>query len=200
MIDPRIQAELDARKAAMIASMTPRRRCVYMGGDGLQCEVWFPAVSDSKLCPEHSKTISPNGINLEVKQRFIDLVNETKDLVYKMSLDEIDTHIAQLETELEKQKTIIYASRAVRAERLDTLTEEERAKRRSIKITKAVTEVRTKRPTMKSDPVRYMMQNQNLTEEEAKEVLYGDPETMLIKKYMRKNNCDEKTAKEGLGL
>jgi hypothetical protein len=156
----------------------PYRRCCYINDQGLQCETWFEANTDSKLCAPHSEIISPssNGHSNEAKIKYIDLVNEQGALCAKMSLDELDIHIAGLEKLLEEEKARLYAARAKRTQKLDDLSEEERKVRRAIKVTRSVEEKekKPKKATLASDPVKYMMQKFNLTEDQAKKMLGDD--------------------------
>jgi hypothetical protein len=116
-----------------------------MSAQGLQCEVWFEATTDDKLCPTCRLIITPaNGS--ETKVKYIDLVNSERAICFEMTLDQLNEHIATLEKVLEEQKARVYAARATKTEKLDALTEEERKELRKIRVTRAVSDSSTKAP------------------------------------------------------
>ena len=170
------------------------RRCIYIDSDGIQCEHWVPISKNTKLCLVHSDTINPTD-SPESKERYIDLVNDQREFCYQFKdgseshqdktlvfefkddgegtkLDKIEKHIAFLERVLEDVRARTYATKAIRGEQLDALSEEERKKRRAIKVERVARETREKKPTIKSDPVKYlMMKNPKMTEAMAREFL-----------------------------
>jgi|SRR5882724_5022926 len=183
---------------------TPYRRCIYLSETGLQCESYFEALDDNKLCPSHREVNSPsakNGITDEQKVRYIDLVNDERkycyhfldgtsqnqdqELIFQFKDDEsgtvfekLDRHIAFLEKVLEDVKARHQSSRAVRAEKLNNLTEEERKELRKIKIEKATTE-KTKSVSFKKDPIANLAKTSKLID--AKSLLDMDPDEMIAK-------------------
>lgn len=136
---------------------TSYRRCLYIDDAGLECERWFDANDTPERNCENHRGILPSDQPMTDKKAYIDFVNEQQALCSKMSFDELDAHIASLEKAIEDQRTRLLASRAVRTQKLDKLTDEERAERKKYKIEKAVQAARPKAPTMKADPVKAMM-------------------------------------------
>lgn len=163
-------------------------RCQYTDDSGMQCEKWFDAAKKPdptliKFCPDHDGIIGEKlAADPDVKERYIDLVNGHRKIVAEMNIDEIDEHIAGLEKLIEAERTKLLTSRAVRAEKIDKLTDEEREVRRSIKLERAknpekkssrASKVQTisNKPTIKSDPVGYLMANYGFTREQAESQL-----------------------------
>src|SRR6266404_4854114 len=61
----------------------PYRRCNYLDPSGQQCEKWFPAVDETKLCPSHKGILTNNGhLNEQETPRYIDLVNDERHYCY----------------------------------------------------------------------------------------------------------------------
>lgn len=138
------------------------RRCWHMDEKGQQCEVWFPAEDDNKLCALHRNGASPsqrNGETEDQKLKYIDLVNDERSYCYHFKdgsaqnqsqslisefkddtegsvFDKLDRHIAFLETVISDLKARHQTARAVRAEKLDKLSEDERKELRKIRIEK----------------------------------------------------------------
>ena len=185
----------------------PHRRCIHLDERGSQCETWFPATDDNRLCEMHREIASPgkrNGESKEQNVKFMDLLNDErvycyhfqngesqnqdKELIFQFKddkdgskIDKIDRRIAFLESVLTDIKTRFSSARAVRGEALDALTEEERKERRKIKIEKAVTETRQKiTATMKTDPIGYLA-NKGISRDNAKKFLMGDADAMIAK-------------------
>lgn len=152
-------------------------RCAYFNENSQQCEVWFEkdeSVTGLPLCDEHKRMTDPS-LGDEQKKLYIDVVNDHKKFCYQMTVEELDLHIAGIEREIEAIKTKLFATRSVRAEKLDNLTENQRKERRKIKVDSAVREeAKKKKPTIKSDPVGYLMMTQNMTEAQARLILFGD--------------------------
>lgn len=160
--------------------MSWQRRCIYINETGLQCETWFPfdeSQMSERLCPAHRELITPSRAanNDVIKEKYIDQVNAVRAQVYQMSFDEIDAHIASLEKELEKVKTSLFTTRAVKNEKLEQLSEEERKKLRAIKVEKAIEAKRKeKTPSFVSDPIGFLMKKYpNMSEDQARELTKG---------------------------
>ena len=166
---------------------TPYRRCIYMAENGLQCETWFPAISDTKICDVHSGVVTPAEAS---KVKYIDLANEERAACHKMSFEELDIHIAELEKVLENQKTRLYSARATRIEKLDNLSEEERKELRKIKIDRMVKEPTVKKATIKSDPIKYLMQTKKMSEQESRDMMSMDIDDYITKYKKNKENKD----------
>ena len=188
--------------------MTPMRRCIHMDERGIQCDTWFNAETDDKLCEPHRTIASPsarNGQSEEQKVRYIDLVNEQrvycyhfkdgtteqqdKTLIFEFKdnadgtvFDKLDRHIAFLEKVLEDVKIRLSTSRAVKGEKLDKLSEEERKELRKIRITRAVEEKTSSRtPSIKKDPLAHLMKTKGISQSDAKSLLNMDPEELIAK-------------------
>lgn len=166
---------------------TPYRRCCNINEAGLQCETWFPAINDSKLCDVHSSIATPNGTQ-ENKVKYIDLVNTERATCHTMSFEELDIHIAELEKVLENQKTKLYSALATRSEKIDKLSEEERKELRKIKVDRAVRETPVRKATIKSDPIKYLMQSKGMSEQESKDMMSMDIDEYLLKYKKNKEN------------
>lgn len=185
---------------------TPYRRCFYMDERGSQCEEWFPAVDDTKLCKMHQEIASPgsrNGETEENKIKYIDLVNDerkycyhfadgasqhqTQDLIFQFKDDtdgtvfeKIDRHLAFLDKVIEDLKARRQTARAVRGEKMDALSEEQRKELRKIKIEKAVAAVEPKKTTIKSDPVGFLAKK-GMSRQDAQALLTMDVDALLAK-------------------
>jgi hypothetical protein len=193
-------------------SNIPYRRCHYIDELGQQCETWFPAVDTNKLCPAHGKIITPNGkLNQvdEIKVKYIDLVNDerkycyhflsgeaqnqSQELIHEFKDDEsgtifekLDAHIAFIEKIIEDMKARLHSARAVRAEKIDELTEEERVNLRAQKIDKAFRSEKTKEKlsSFKSDPIGFLAKKNSMSRADSEALLSMDGDA-LIEKFAR---------------
>jgi hypothetical protein len=148
----------------------------------------------------------PTGrINEEAKVRYIDLVNDertycyhflngeaqcqSKELIFEFKDDEsgtifhkLDTHIAFLEKVREDISARIHATRAVRSEKLDDLTEDERKELRKQKIEKIFTEPKAKKKSFKADPIGNLTKT-GISAEKAKAMLDIDDIDAFLEKF-----------------
>lgn len=200
-------------------SNIPYRRCHYIDERGEQCETWFPAVDTNKLCPAHGKIITPNGkLNQvdEIKVKYIDLVNDerhycyhflsgesqnqSQELIHEFKDDEsgtifekLDAHIAFIEKVIEDMKARLHSARAVRAEKLDELTEEERKVLRSQKIDKEFKKVpKEKLPSFKADPIGFLSKKNNMSRVDSEALLSMDDDALLARFAEAKKNKENK--------
>ena len=199
----------------------PYRRCFYIDERGEQCDSWFAAEElgrdTGKLCARHRDNLNINGrINEETKIKYIDLVNDERTYCYhflsgiaqeqKQTLihefaddiegtifDKIDQHISFLEKVIEDTKARLHSARAVRTEKLDELSEEERKKLRAIKIDKAARneEKKTKVPSFKSDPVAFLASKNRMSKSKARDLLSMDTDALLAKFAEAKKNKEK---------
>lgn len=155
-------------------------RCQFVDDAGLECDKWFESAGggvSNKFCPAHANGAMSVDNALKddsAKSAYITLVNETRVLVAAMTLDQIDEHIAGIEAVIEAERTKLLTSRAVKSEKLDELTEDERKTRRATKIPKTDKPVKaptTKATTMAKDPVAYLMEKHGLSREQAMSML-----------------------------
>ena len=131
------------------------KRCSYISS-GIQCDNWHNDAS-TKYCVNHRALVSDNGsVPVEVKDRYIDVVNEERAQCAAMSLDALDEHIAGIEKLIEAEKAKFYTARAIRIEKLDSLTEEERKARRAITLDR---EVKKEKPTALQSSVKSMIKS-----------------------------------------
>ena len=142
-------------------------RCNYVPDGGQQCDHW---ITPGPRCPLHinhvSASAASNGINT---QSYLEIRNSEAQLCYQMSLEELDAHIAKLEGVIEQEKAKSQSARAVRADKIDKLSEEEREVRRKIKTEQKEKKAsEPKKVTIKSDPIRFFMQTYNISEAAAK--------------------------------
>lgn len=98
-------------------------RCKFISGSQ-ECETWFP-VDGNKFCAIHRSIPSTNGSEEQLKS-YIDLANQDRSFVANMSFEEIDNHISNLQAQMEDLKRQMLQARAVKSERIERLTEEER--------------------------------------------------------------------------
>jgi len=194
----------------------PRRRCNYLDNHGQQCDKWFPAIDSTKLCENHRGIISSNGTSDKLNEtpKYIDLVNDQRQYCYHFLdgtaqnqsqklifefkddedgsiFDKLDSHIAFIEKVLEDMKARLHSARAVRGEKLDALSESERSELRKIKLDKAVKEPKVKAdkaPSLKKDPVSYLMKTKKMSEADAKESLNMDVDALLAKFELARKN------------
>lgn len=158
-------------------------RCQHTDDDKRQCENWFlPADVEAivKLCPHHINSLSLKSNEPQAKANYIDTRNAELTIVKDMTVDQLDQHIAGLEAEIEVLKARVMTSRANRADKVQKLSDEERAKRQRITFDSTGTRIerperqRAKapsKPTLKSDPVGYLMATYpTLTREQAEKM------------------------------
>jgi hypothetical protein len=194
----------------------PHRRCIYLDERGTQCDTWFKAVDSNKLCEVHRNILSSNDhINEENKAKYIDLVNDERaycyhfldgeaqcqkqDLIFQFKDDEsgtifdkLDSHIAFIEKVIEDMKARLHSARAAKSEALDSLTEEERVERRKVKIDKAFKPEKTKAPSLKSDPIGHLVKKNNMSKQDASDLLSMDTDVLLAKFALAKKNKELK--------
>jgi hypothetical protein len=193
----------------------PRRRCFYLDERGQQCDTWFTAIDTNKLCPAHRKIISPNKFSEENNPKYIDLVNDerkycyhflsgesqnqSQELIHEFKDDEtgtvfekLDTHIAFIEKVIEDMKARLHSARAVKAEKLDDLSEEERKELRKIKIDKSFKLLKVKTPSLKSDPIGHLIKKQGMSKQDASDLLSMDTDALLAKFEAARKNKETK--------
>jgi len=194
----------------------PYRRCFYIDDRGQQCEEWFAAIDANKLCLAHRELITPNGrVSEDNKVKYIDLVNDERAYCYhfidgskqeqKQTLifeyqddsegsvfEKIDAHIAFIEKVLEDMKARLHSARAVRSEKLDSLSEEERKTLRATRIHKELTKNPEKKtPSFKSDPIAFLSKKQNMSKEDASDLLSMDADALIAKFEAAKKEKEE---------
>jgi hypothetical protein len=149
-----------------------------------------------------------NG-RIENSPKYIDLVNDERSYCYHFldgsaqyqsqklifefaddsegSLyDKLDNHIAFLEKVIEDVKARLHSARAVKSEKLDSLSEEERAERRKVKIDKAFKADKVK--SFKADPVGNLVKKQGMSASDASDLLNMDMDALLAKFASAKKN------------
>lgn len=104
-------------------------RCTHIDSNGMQCEDWFEmnAATKASLCSAHLNNTAPS-LSIS-KPRFIDLQNNELALCHKMTFDELELHVANLDKQLEELKQRTSVAKSVRRVRADDLSEDERKKR-----------------------------------------------------------------------
>ena len=117
--------------------------CAFKGENGLPCETWFPyeGSQGSKLCIIHRSVMLPTG---ETQNRYIDVRNDEMRTCDKMTLDELEVHIAGIEAILAEQRNRMMAAQGVRRTKIEALSEAERDERRKYVVTRAVKAEKTK--------------------------------------------------------
>lgn len=157
------------------------RRCRYFDPEGIECDTWFPFTEVESLataedirqyyCVNHRDVVSTdlaaNGVN---KATYIEKRKIEETLCFKMTLDELDAHIAGIEVIIEQEKLKAMTARAVKRQKIEDLTEDEREERRKIKTPRQVDPDKVKKSpgvTLKSNPLKYMIQKNGLSRENA---------------------------------
>src|SRR6516162_358521 len=123
------------RKGGKMIEKNEFTRCKYVSEQGTECGEWF-RVDGGKFCPKYHRSI-PNVGN---KETFIKLMNSERENCFKMSNDELEIHIRDIEARIEsfvqRERTLLASARAVRAERYEKMSEEERKELRKIQVGK----------------------------------------------------------------
>jgi predicted secreted protein len=89
-----------------------------------------------------------------------------------MTHDELNEHIAELESKLEQIKAEVLITRACRKTRMDEMSEDEREKYVARVRKQKTPEPKTpKVPTMKSDPIGYLMSKHGMTKAQAEKMM-----------------------------
>ena len=168
--------------------MADYKRCQYVSPEGIECEVWFPLADGEIYCEKYHRGIPSvsDEANGEQKQLYIDLCNAERNLCATMTLDQLDAHIATIEAAIEeflaREKPKRNTARAVRAEKLEALTEDQRRERRKIKLAKEVKEGRKvlSKPSKPRIKRTTIFDNMSIADKQA--AVTGDIEEM-IRKY-----------------
>ena len=187
---------------------TTYRRCFYLDACGQQCENWFGDEIETRLCVDHRETIQgPGGkINEEAKVRYIDLVNDQREYCYHFLSGEaqvqsksfifeflddsegtifhkIDAHIAFIEKVIEDMKARLHSTRAVKTEKMDELSDDERKELRKQKIEKAINPDKPKKTkSFKSDPIGSLAKT-GISADKAKAMLEMDDIDSFLEKF-----------------
>ena len=110
-------------------------RCEHISAQGDQCDEWFQS-DGGKYCLKYHRESSLS----ENKDNFISLMNSQRELCYKMDNIALETHIKEIEAKIEAfvqiERTKLASARAVRAERYEKMTNEERAELRKYQVSK----------------------------------------------------------------
>ena len=150
-------------------------RCHFIPDTGEQCELWFlPDVPNQTHCPVHLHAASMQ-VN---KDSYIEALNGQRKICAAMTIDELEIHIAGIETLIENQRANLLTARATKRDKLDELDEDERKERRKIQLTvNAEGQMKVEkvpyspknprnRTSMKKDPIEHLMKT-GLTREQA---------------------------------
>lgn len=172
-------------------------RCKFESSDTKeQCNSWYDSdLTDSSMCEIHREIASLSGISFYTvtttpeKQKYIDFVNAQHSLCVNMSLDELDEHIKKIEAVIENERTKLLAARATKSQKLESLSDAERAARRKQTISNAVRESKPKQTkpqkvTLKENPVKYMMQSFGFSQDESLSELGLSLEDAKLKGYL----------------
>lgn len=155
-------------------------RCHYESTDTkVQCDCWFDSSSydrekpESKYCIIHRDAISTElavlGVN---KETYIETRDKEAKFCYEMSFEELEKHISEVEKVIEFERTKLLTARAVKSDKLEKMTDDERKERRKIKTPSVVLEpLKPKKVSVKDNPVKYLMQQMTITEKQARTML-----------------------------
>ncbi len=159
-------------------------RCHYINSENaIQCESWH-SVADGDMCPVHrgmvSAVLAANGIN---KDEYLSARNvaatslreRLTGLDAQAQCNLIDAHIAGIEKIIEEQKALSLTARAIRAEVIEGMSEEDRQVRRNMKIPRSEPKVKTSSPRVKGTPDEmlkaFMAKYPSMSLEAAKDML-----------------------------
>ncbi len=159
-------------------------RCHYIdASNGIQCESWH-SVADGDMCPVHrgmiGGTLAANGINKEeyITARRVaesSLREKIQNKTPQEQCNIIDAHIAGIERVIEEQKLLSLTARAVRAEVIEGMTEEDRQIRRNMKVPRSEPKVKESKARVKGTPDEmlkaFMSKYPAMTEAAAKDLL-----------------------------
>lgn len=110
---------------------------------------------------------------------YIDARNAEIKYCHEMTIDELDIHIAMIETQIAELKVKFYSARGVRGDKIEKLSDTERAARREWKAAN-VNEPKAK--TVKSkDPVTHLGSKLGVNKADAKDLMNMDVEALLAK-------------------
>jgi hypothetical protein len=110
-------------------------KCRFVSTTGDECNEWF-AADGIFLCPKYHRNIpsASNNHSEEQKDSFIALCNDERTICASLSIQELQQHISDIKAEIEQfiaqKKTRHQTARAVLGERMEQLTEEQRAELR----------------------------------------------------------------------
>jgi hypothetical protein len=125
-------------------SNTSYTRCQYIADDDRQCEVWYRANEDqlNQHCPMHAGILPRRLATTDEgsKSAYIEVRNVELILVKDMTLEQLDSHIAELEKQIENLRARVLTSRGKRADLIEGLDEEARKARRAIRSPKVTSE------------------------------------------------------------
>ncbi len=117
-------------------------RCAFTSGDGTECQSWFPS-HEGTLCIIHRQVnsfkLAANGVHKsELISELTDEQKSLRELIAGKDAVEachiLDAHIAKIEKIIEAEKNKYFSARAIRAEIIEGLSEEERQVRRRAKV------------------------------------------------------------------
>lgn len=153
-------------------------RCQFIGSDNIECEVWFDEEEHAKFCILHRDIISEaSAARGDNKDRYFEIRKQEEIFCDQMSNEALDEHIASIEKHIALEKTRLLTARAKKSDRIAKMTEEEREVLRKIKVSGPIVPKKDKTPrhpvtaSIKNDPVKYLMQKLNCTEEQARKML-----------------------------
>lgn len=153
--------------------MSEYYRCRYITDDTKnQCAVWYDSKEHASLCHLHRDASSVTLATMEInRESYILQRDNAAKLCYEMNLEELEVHISTIEKAIEFEKTNLMTARAVKMDKLENLTEDERKERRKIVTPHVKKEEKKKVVTAKNDPIKFMMQLMNCTESKARELM-----------------------------
>jgi len=150
-------------------------------------------VDGEKFCPKYHRGIpATNGNDLQ-KQTYIDACNKVRSIAATLSFEQLDEHIQKLEAEFEELKATlkrdILQYRAVRSERIEKMTEDERRELRKIKIQHEVHSKKQAEPKPKTIEGK-LAKVLKTSESTAKDMLSMDFDS-LMEKYKKAKDQDK---------
>jgi hypothetical protein len=154
-----------------------------VSAQGQECDEWFQ-VDGGKFCPKYHRESSIT----DNKENFISLMNSERELCYRLSNENLEIHIREIEARIEAfvqtERTKLASARAVRAERYEKMSEDERKELRKIQISKDPNGSKKATPKPKQDKGTVMANKLGVSRQDLLDI---DPDNMeaFKEKYRR---------------
>lgn len=161
------------------------RRC-HFTSNGRDCDNWFSSedTGSKTFCFLHIGE-NPPAIPLPPdKTEYLERINSKELMCAKMNFEELDAHISEMESVIQLAKETMLIARRTKADKMSSLSEEERKAQKSASVTRAcitpqdATASRAKpkkAPTLIADPVGYFMaKHPTMTRAQVEKMLADD--------------------------
>jgi activator of HSP90 ATPase len=132
-------------------------RCQHISPQGVECNEWFQIQDNEKYCPFHLEQHTPTDQQTSIipeltPETHKDRWNRIAATCYEMSMDELEAHLKEREENLQRvlqyHNTELSAIRAVKGDRIQKMSaQERRARQRAPKHTNKPANQPTNQPT-----------------------------------------------------